>query len=451
MTGTTSSFGHHGSGGVISSHHSSCHGSTFSNEGSSGAFGPGDDDYRGAQNHSWYPVYENPPLIVQSHHERPRRSSRRAKSIWWSFTASIGTVLGSLWMLFGLYGSEHLEMGLNYSRLLRANRLFVQGISIQNREPAPGPILYGFQNQPSLDDEKEWTVDHRVTLPSFYHKEWSFWLNKRSKLKLEYNAISTSSLFLVITQGKDNYMKWIQDTGNPDWCLLWRPVHGHGHITFETTEDDDYYIGIANLHQTSMEMVLKIEIKAKVYETAEAAFWCPLDAKPCTIALSLKGSEVGLLTTPDKPQEDVDVWYMTVSYNTRWATYIIIYGALGLILLSIYSCQKKSKRRAKFYSEIAPMSLQTGAAAYFGAAPTVGNSCPYDEPNINSSEADRVRVEIPEENLCTICFEEQKNSFFQPCGHCATCYNCGLRIKEMSPECPICRQPIQEIGKIYIT
>lgn len=363
----------------------------------------------------------------------------------------MGAILGSLWMLFGLYGSEHLEMGLNYSRLLRANRLFVQGISIRNREPAPGPILYGFQNQPSLDDEKEWTANHQVTLPAFYHKEWSIWLNKRSKLKLEYSVSSTSSLFLVIAQGKENYMKWIQDTGNPDWCLVWRPVRGHGHIAFETAEDDDYYIGIANLQQTSMQMLLKIEIKAKVYETNEAAFWCPLDAKPCTIGLSLKGSEVALLTTPDMPQEGVDVWYMTVSYNTRWATYIITYGALGLVLFSIYSCQRKSKRRDKFYSEVAPMSSQTGAAAYCGSAPTVGNVCPYDESHINSSGADRVSVEIPEENLCTICTEQPKNSFFQPCGHCATCYRCALRIKERSPECPICRQPIEGIGKIYVT
>lgn len=404
----TSSFGHDGSGGVISSHHSSCHGSSFSDEGSSGAFGPGDDNYRGAYNHAWYPAYESPPLIVHSQHERPRRASRRAKRIWWSFTATMGAILGSLWMLFGLYGSEHLEMGLNYSRLLRANRLFVQGISIRNREPAPGPILYGFQNQPSLDDEKEWTANHQVTLPAFYHKEWSIWLNKRSKLKLEYSVSSTSSLFLVIAQGKENYMKWIQDTGNPDWCLVWRPVRGHGHIAFETAEDDDYYIGIANLQQTSMQMLLKIEIKAKVYETNEAAFWCPLDAKPCTIGLSLKGSEVALLTTPDMPQEGVDVWYMTVSYNTRWATYIITYGALGLVLFSIYSCQRKSKRRDKFYSEVAPTSSQTGAAAYCGSAPTVGNVCPYDESHINSSGADRVSVEIPEENLCTICTEQPK-------------------------------------------
>ena len=100
------------------------------------------------------------------------------------------------------------------------------------------------QSQPSVDDEKGWTVDHQVTLPTFYHKEWSFWLNKRSKLKLEYNVLSTSSLFLVIAQGKDSYMKWIQDIGNPDCCLVWRPVQFHGHITFETTKDDDYYIGI---------------------------------------------------------------------------------------------------------------------------------------------------------------------------------------------------------------
>ena len=75
------------------------------------------------------------------------------------------------------------------------------------------------------------------------------------------------------------------------------------------------------------------------------------------------------------------------------------------------------------------MSLQTGVATYYGVAPIVGNVCPYDESNINSSRSDRL-IEIPEENIYTIYFEELKNRFFQPCGHYETCYNYGLRIKK---------------------
>ncbi|KAH9330975.1 hypothetical protein KI387_003083, partial [Taxus chinensis] len=335
---------------------------------------------RAGQNHHhpWIAGYDNPAAIVYHQHERPRRTSRKSKCFSWSITVSIGALMRSLWMLLGLYGSEHLEMGLNYSRLLKANRLFVQDISVQNHELTPGPKLYVFRNPPKLDDENEWSLVHDVTIPGFYHKEWAFWLNRKSKVKLDYNLQSASNLFLVIAQANsfafDSHQtglgsSWIWKQAGSSWkqvgfgnklgletsgsgwkqvtmiCLrvkaitmsgsriqviqigvsCGKPVHGHGQITFETTKDDEYYIGIANLHEMSMQLVLKMDIKAKVYETDEADFWCPLDVKPCRVALPLKGSEVGVVTTPDKAQEGLDVWHVTVSYNTRWATYIVIY------------------------------------------------------------------------------------------------------------------------------
>lgn len=29
--------------------------------------------------------------------------------------------------------------------------------------------------------------------------------------------------------------------------------------------------------------------------------------------------------------------------------------------------------------------------------------------------------------LCVICYDDQRNCFFIPCGHCATCYDCAQR------------------------
>lgn len=31
--------------------------------------------------------------------------------------------------------------------------------------------------------------------------------------------------------------------------------------------------------------------------------------------------------------------------------------------------------------------------------------------------------------ICIICYDDQRNCFFVPCGHCATCYNCAQRYK----------------------
>lgn len=35
--------------------------------------------------------------------------------------------------------------------------------------------------------------------------------------------------------------------------------------------------------------------------------------------------------------------------------------------------------------------------------------------------------ELYDAKLCVICYDEQRNSFFVPCGHCATCYECAQR------------------------
>jgi hypothetical protein len=36
-----------------------------------------------------------------------------------------------MWMLFGLYGNQQLEMGMFYSRVIKANSLFVKEIKVR--------------------------------------------------------------------------------------------------------------------------------------------------------------------------------------------------------------------------------------------------------------------------------------------------------------------------------
>ncbi|KAJ6675895.1 hypothetical protein OIU85_011988 [Salix viminalis] len=48
--------------------------------------------------------------------------------------------------------------------------------------------------------------------------------------------------------------------------------------------------------------------------------------------------------------------------------------------------------------------------------------------------------------LCVICYDDQRNCFFVPCGHCATCYDCAQRIMEEDNKmCPICRRLIHKM------
>jgi hypothetical protein len=50
---------------------------------------------------------------------------------------------------------------------------------------------------------------------------------------------------------------------------------------------------------------------------------------------------------------------------------------------------------------------------------------------------------------CVICFDGPQAAVCVPCGHNAICMACAEEILETSCECPVCRQPIRELIKLY--
>lgn len=54
---------------------------------------------------------------------------------------------------------------------------------------------------------------------------------------------------------------------------------------------------------------------------------------------------------------------------------------------------------------------------------TYGTNEEDDDSGASSSSSE----ELYDEKLCVICYDEQRNCFFVPCGHCATCYDCAQR------------------------
>jgi len=67
-------------------------------------------------------------------------------------------------------------------------------------------------------------------------------------------------------------------------------------------------------------------------------------------------------------------------------------------------------------------------------------------PNITSPSPSS--VELPEQMICVVCWENVRNSIFLPCGHICACWDCAVSVHK-SGQCPICRVDIQSKWKVY--
>jgi hypothetical protein len=107
-----------------------------------------------------------------------------------------------------------------------------------------------------------------------------------------------------------------------------------------------------------------------------------------------------------------------------------------------------------------------------------GNSSSEGSSNNNSNSSE----DLYDGKVCVICYDEQRNCFFVPCGHCATCYVCAQRYRsivvkffseyvsvcfnlnllrkkyslffyrifnEENKTCPVCRRFIGKVRKLF--
>uniref|UniRef100_A0A452ZKU7 E3 ubiquitin-protein ligase APD1-4 N-terminal domain-containing protein n=1 Tax=Aegilops tauschii subsp. strangulata TaxID=200361 RepID=A0A452ZKU7_AEGTS len=109
------------------------------------------------------------------------------------------------------YGRAELVAGPGCSRLVRANPLFVQDITVRAAEEegsgASGLVLYGLAEIPGLLDDVPavWSEARRVVLPANSHKEWVYFLNSGSQIEVncsvEPGTGLTNPLRITIAQG----------------------------------------------------------------------------------------------------------------------------------------------------------------------------------------------------------------------------------------------------------
>ena len=78
-----------------------------------------------------------------------------------------------------------------------------------------------------------------------------------------------------------------------------------------------------------------------------------------------------------------------------------------------------------------------------GPCPSVAaNLIPVSAPSI---KGDQSNDKIDSRLSCKICWEEEAQTAFIPCGHAGTCWRCSTKVKK----CPICRSHISKAIRIY--
>jgi hypothetical protein len=86
-------------------------------------------------------------------------------------------------------------------------------------------------------------------------------------------------------------------------------------------------------------------------------------------------------------------------------------------------------------------SSSTPSLRQLGVAAPAPNTAAGPPPAPRQEQAD----ELPQALLCKICLTHEANAFIRKCGHALACVYCV----EKCDTCPICRQPIKEVLRIF--
>ena len=71
-----------------------------------------------------------------------------------------------------------------------------------------------------------------------------------------------------------------------------------------------------------------------------------------------------------------------------------------------------------------------------------GGSSAASAALITASTGKRVR----EKDLCAICWQEERDAVFVPCGHLVSCLGCARACRRT---CPMCRKSVHKVQKVF--
>ncbi|GMP80915.1 hypothetical protein CsSME_00035834 [Camellia sinensis var. sinensis] len=264
-------------------------------------------------------------------------------------------------------------------------------------------------------------------------------------MRWEAQASSLGQLEVSLIKGDRKHETLIPtSSSSSDAHALLEPTHGR-EAKYFIGEDDKYYIGIVNTNPRSVIMKMNLNVSSKMYDTTKSESMCSTINGSCQLNLVFPNTQFVTVTTPNNG--DLGEWHVELSFVARVVTYIAILGfvvtVIFLILKYLGVCDGETHEVAgvREVTEAVPLMPEKPFRLPYGT----GDEEDPDSGSSSSSE------DLYDGKICVICYEEPRNCFFVPCGHCATCYNCAQRIMDGdSKVCPICRRLIHKVRKLLI-
>ncbi|WJX15947.1 hypothetical protein P8452_06038 [Trifolium repens] len=351
-------------------------------------------------------------------------------------------------LLYGFYGDSRLILGPSSSRLIKTSSLFVQQIEVTNNYITTNNDdihLYAFNEKPELSSQINWTTSKILVVEAYTRKGISLWLNKGSTicLRWEADASSLNQLEGVVIKGERRLekLKPKQTTFNFSMPIAVRETENGKEAEYIVEEDDRYHIGILNMNARNIILTMNVNVSAKIYDTTKATNMCSTGNGSCKLGVFFPITYYVILTKPKNGNDD-EAWYVEISFIARIFSYIILLGVFMIVIFIILKCLGAGDvDEAEEVTETEPL-MQPNPITY--------GTNKFHEKEEESDASSSSSEELYNEKLCIICYDEQRNCFFVPCGHCATCYDCAQRIMDgESKVCPVCRRLIHKVRRLF--
>ncbi|XP_010059871.1 E3 ubiquitin-protein ligase APD1 isoform X3 [Eucalyptus grandis] len=353
-----------------------------------------------------------------------------------------------------------MVIGPSSSRLITASSLFVDRVEVRD-EARKGVSVYGFSEKPQLSYETNWTASNYLIVGSYNRKMGSYaavqgfnlWLNRGSKIRMRWEAQTShlNQLQVALIKGELKY-ETLQPSfsSSPDEAALKEPIN-FKEAEYYIEEDDKYYVKVVNANSRSIIMSMSMNVSSKIYDTTKAKIMCSTLQGSCQLKLLFPNTQYVVVTTPSNG--DLGDWYIELSFVARVITYIAILGFIVIVIFLILKylgvCDGENEDHVddtptfsvQEVTETAPMMPEKSSR------PTYGTNEEEDDDGGSSSSSSE---DLYDAKLCVICYDDQRNCFFVPCGHRTTCYDCAQRIMEgESKVCPICRRLIRKVRRLF--